>query len=472
MLLFWMLLLFVATLPTALCQGTPDVAAVLDEYPKCAQGCIVDAFFSGICGPTDWLCICTDQDFQGLAMSCVAKSCTIPETLNTQNITATNCFAPVRDNSHQHVVLTIAMVTMSAVFFSIRFFYKIFLRIGFGLDDYLILASFLVTIPSAYITLAGTTKHGLGRDIWTVSHENINTMLKYFYSSVSLYFLEAGLIKLSFIAFYVRIFPRKPTQRLLWGTFWFTAVWTLVYIIVGIFQCRPIRYFWLQWDGLHEGKCINGNRLAWSHAAINITLDLWMLAIPLWELRSLQLHWKKKVGVAIMFCVGTFVTVVSIMRLKSLVHFAATINATWEIHGISFWSTIEVCVGIACACLPSVRLLLVKLFPVLSGTRRATAYYEDQSGGSAKRSSGRRSRGLAIVIADQERGGSMPSSASSAGETWVDSKRGIVYHQTFTVKYSENDESELRTRRGMVNCHNKSTITALKNSAARISVHY
>lgn len=38
---------------------------------------------------------------------------------------------------------------------------------------------------------------------------------------------------------------------------------------------------------------------------MSIALDLWILAIPLWQLRSLKMHWKKKVGVALMFCVGT-----------------------------------------------------------------------------------------------------------------------------------------------------------------------
>jgi hypothetical protein len=30
-----------------------------------------------------------------------------------------------------------------------------------------------------------------------------------------------------------------------------------------------------------------------------------MLGIPLWQIRSLKLHWKKKIGVAMMFFVGT-----------------------------------------------------------------------------------------------------------------------------------------------------------------------
>jgi hypothetical protein len=30
-----------------------------------------------------------------------------------------------------------------------------------------------------------------------------------------------------------------------------------------------------------------------------------MLAIPLWQLKGLNMHWKKKVGVAAMFVLGT-----------------------------------------------------------------------------------------------------------------------------------------------------------------------
>jgi hypothetical protein len=47
------------------------------------------------------------------------------------------------------------------------------------------------------------------------------------------------------------------------------------------------------------------NGLAWSNAAISIVLDGWMLALPISQLFGLQLHWKKKIGVAMMFVVGT-----------------------------------------------------------------------------------------------------------------------------------------------------------------------
>ena len=162
----------------------------------------------------------------------------------------------------------------------------------------------LGAIPAAIIDTRGLVAHGLGRDIWTLSRDEITTVLMWFYVMAVLYFLVTALVKMSLIAFYLRIFPTRSTQRLLWGSFVFTAVWGLVYMIGAGVQCRPVSYFWTQWDGLHEGKCLDAHAIAWSNAAINIALDLWIIAVPLWELRSLQLHWKKKIGVALMFSVG------------------------------------------------------------------------------------------------------------------------------------------------------------------------
>ena len=50
---------------------------------------------------------------------------------------------------------------------------------------------------------------------------------------------------------------------------------------------------------------MNVNGLVWTNAIVGITLDFWVLAIPLNKLRSLNLGWKKKVAVGLMFCAGT-----------------------------------------------------------------------------------------------------------------------------------------------------------------------
>lgn len=79
----------------------------------------------------------------------------------------------------------------------------------------------------------------------------------------------------------------------------------VAFVVAVIFQCSPISYNWTKWDGEHEGSCLNITAIAWSNAAMSIVFDVWMLAVPLSLLHKLRLHWKRKLGVALMFSVGT-----------------------------------------------------------------------------------------------------------------------------------------------------------------------
>ena len=78
------------------------------------------------------------------------------------------------------------------------------------------------------------------------------------------------------------------------------------------------------------------------------------------------------------------VTVVSMLRLRSLVHFANTTDMTWDYLEASLWSVTECDVGIICSCMPSIRLGLSRLFPrIMGSTNQSTA---KETGGQTGRS--------------------------------------------------------------------------------------
>lgn len=234
----------------------------------------------------------------------------------------------------------------------------------------------------------GLAPNGMGRDVWTLKPDQITSFGYYFYFVEVLYFFQVACLKLSLLCFYLRIFPEKRVQRLLWGTLILDVLFGIAYIFVGIFQCAPVSHFWTKWDGEHPGSCLDINAIGWSNAGISIVLDAWMLAIPLWQLKGLRMSLKKKLGVAAMLCVGTFVTVVSILRLQSLVQFRSdTINPTWDYVNVAIWSDVEVNVGIICVCMPSLRLLLTRLFPKVFGGS-SNASYVNYSHNSRSRTGG------------------------------------------------------------------------------------
>lgn len=71
------------------------------------------------------------------------------------------------------------------------------------------------------------------------------------------------------------------------------------------------------------------------------------------------------------------VTVVSVIRLASIVQFGSSSNLTWDYWGISMWSSVELAVGMICACMPSMRLILVRIAPKIfdSTLKNPSKYY-------------------------------------------------------------------------------------------------
>jgi hypothetical protein len=218
----------------------------------------------------------------------------------------TLCGAPVRSRVVTLRAINIGLGVVSALCVIMRIVYKAeFSVAALGWDDYLIVVTLLTGVPQTIITDKGTVAHGLGRDIWTLPFEDVIDFIRWFYVMEVLYFLILALLKLSLLFFFLRIFPGKQIRRFVWGTIAFDIAFGIAFAITAIFQCQPISYYWTRFVDEHKGKCIDINALGWANAAISIALDLWMLMLPLSQVASLKMTWKKKLSVALMFCVGT-----------------------------------------------------------------------------------------------------------------------------------------------------------------------
>ncbi|KAL5116293.1 hypothetical protein ACEQ8H_005851 [Pleosporales sp. CAS-2024a] len=422
---FFLLLPLFAWAPVASAQNTTDLLSALARLPKCAQVCLQTALGHSLCQLTDLHCLCTSAQFLEEAQACITQSCTIRESLITKNATATLCHAPIRDESNKIRVTNIVVAVVSAACCLLRFFYKGFAS-GFGelgLDDYAVLGATALGVPTVVAIDRGFVPNGLARDVWTVPFDHITAFVRWLYILEIVYFLLIAAVKLTLLFFFLRIFPKPIIRRMVWATIIFDVLYGTSFAMVGAFQCKPISHYWTQWDGEGTGQCVNVNALAWTNAIISIVLDIWMLILPLYEVFQLQLSWRSKIGVAIMFLVGTFVTVVSALRLQSLVHFGASSNPTWDQADVIYWSNIEINVGIICACMPSLRVILVRIFPKILGDTRNTgnkyARYGSRSGlggGSALRS------GLGGKSKDPH---------------------PITYTKSFAVRQGESDETSL-----------------------------
>jgi len=118
------------------------------------------------------------------------------------------------------------------------------------------------------------------------------------------YMASEMFVQLSLLAFLLRVFSDRQFK---------ISVWVLMALVTGFgisnsfvmtFATTPIPFFWQGWAGETKGTGINMNLYCWIRAALEITVDLSIICLPLPHLWKLQMSWRKKIQVISMFCVG------------------------------------------------------------------------------------------------------------------------------------------------------------------------
>jgi hypothetical protein len=100
-------------------------------------------------------------------------------------------------------------------------------------------------------------------------------------------------------------------------------------------------------------------------------MDLWILVLPIKMILRIPRPPREKIAVFVIFGLGIVSTIASIIRLQSLRIFTLSNDPNYDSLPINTWSMVEVNIGIACACVPTLKPLVSRC----RGLRR-----DDESG--------------------------------------------------------------------------------------------
>jgi hypothetical protein len=128
----------------------------------------------------------------------------------------------------------------------------------------------------------------------------------------NLWAVAVNVTKASILAQYLRLFSSRSTR--------FVCYFLLVLLIpvlcwsvfAGTFLCTPVAKLW---KPQLPGHCMNARQYWLSAAAINIGMDFTVLLLPLPAITQLRLPRKQKICLILMFLLGFFVCVVSVVRI-------------------------------------------------------------------------------------------------------------------------------------------------------------
>ncbi|KUJ11052.1 PTH11-like integral membrane protein [Mollisia scopiformis] len=273
-------------------------------------------------------------------------------------------------------ITTICFTVLALICVFARLVARIGLLKNGGRDEIAIVASALSSVGLMVSTLY-QVKYGLGKHQNTLSAADFEEILKCLWVSILFYNISLICTKASIILQYLRVFVGPRIRIACWTALAIVVAYFIQAIITSIWTCVPIYAFW---DLSITGHCIDRKFLWFFNAAFNIFTDLLIITLPMPVLKSLRLPIRQKIGLMMIFALGAFVCLISVLRLHSLYVVSISHDITRDNADASLWSNIEANVGIICASLPTIKPLVSRLFPHLLSTNRSNqGAYQTQS---------------------------------------------------------------------------------------------
>ncbi|KAI0199867.1 hypothetical protein F4808DRAFT_431530 [Astrocystis sublimbata] len=158
-------------------------------------------------------------------------------------------------------------------------------------------------------------------------------------------------VKFSILWLYHTLFGISTlAKRLIYGTGIACALWFVIAIFVLIiFQCHPVDAYWNEF--MSPAACLDARRLLLGYELTNLFIDVVILCIPIVVIGKLQLSQPKKIGASVVFLLGIFVCISSVVRLTTI-YDAQNPSRPVLFSPSIIWSTLQVGFAIICSCLP------------------------------------------------------------------------------------------------------------------------
>ena len=136
-------------------------------------------------------------------------------------------------------------------------------------------------------------------------------------ASELVYIICLTLIKLSVLFFYLHVFAVRRFRVRVYAVMSIAMAWAVATLLMTIFSCTPPRAVW-DIVAYTKASCLAYPKEVFGLEFSNIVIDMIILALPLDELRRLQMRTGRKIAVAGALLLGGGVVITSICRISFL----------------------------------------------------------------------------------------------------------------------------------------------------------
>ncbi|KAL1849680.1 hypothetical protein Daus18300_013181 [Diaporthe australafricana] len=250
------------------------------------------------------------------------------------------------------VIALVAVATLSVV---LRLGSRLVQDAGLRADDYLIVVALGLCIATCVLTVEFSAA-GAGRHVWALRTEEVVETSMYLFALGIVYTLAAMSIKTSIILLYIRVFSttNKIFRLSIYLASVLTACLAITFIVVILAACQPMQFFWTRYDGISEGTCIDLGSFFVAFSIFNVSLDVFLLVLPIPQVLKLHMSARKKWIVCALMMLGIFACAAGMIRIYYMMLFAFAHDHTWAMGPVGLWVSVEPAIGVVTTCMANV----------------------------------------------------------------------------------------------------------------------
>ncbi|KAL4899188.1 hypothetical protein BDW74DRAFT_183931 [Aspergillus multicolor] len=225
--------------------------------------------------------------------------------------------------------------------------------------DYFYFAGFVMAI--AYSTTFLYAIYPLGLEMFdyefaAVYPNRAMRLLKLITTSPILWAIATTLVKLCLLGLFWEIFTRRRDKWIIGVIAALSIMLGLAGVLLGCLMCQPFAY---NWDKTIEGgHCGNSDAMQLALSWVNMIIELMIILLPTSILWKLQMPWRSKVILNIVFSLGLCVCAMNLTRII-LVYLRDRTGFTYSILLTVLLCTLDVNIGLICASAPTLASLVV-----------------------------------------------------------------------------------------------------------------
>ncbi|RAK81556.1 uncharacterized protein BO72DRAFT_492387 [Aspergillus fijiensis CBS 313.89] len=255
--------------------------------------------------------------------------------------------------------------------------------------------------------------HGMGRHTSRIPPSDLVIFSQLLYAFEPLYITTVGIIKISVLLMYHRIFPVRLIRfaGIILATI--TVAWVIAVDLVAIFQCMPLEK---AYNTTLAGHCIDLKAALIGNGVPNFVTDICILALPGQLIWKIHAGFSQRISILLVFLSGSFVVFASIYRFSLIFSFEIN-DIAWTLADAETWCVVETAAGVIPACLPTVIPMIKHTCCGLVHLLSQTAYSDG---------------GVEDMLSCE------PGRSTYVGEVRVDQDHSFNWQQRFALERLEN----------------------------------